>query len=455
MKNTNGISRRSFLKNSALVGALGTIGAASPAILTSCSGGSSDSKLQPLKEPGTYYVPDLVDLAKDGKELKAGVVGCGGRGSGAAFDFLNSGNGLTITALGDTFQERVDDLANQLKNERNIDIPADKRFVGLDSYQQVIDSGVDVVILATPPLFRPIHFKYATEKGKHSFLEKPICVDPVGYRTIVATAKQAAAKNLCVITGTQRHHERKYVESYKKIMEGMIGEITGGVVYWNQSMLWYRSRENGWSDCEWMLKDWVNWKWLSGDHIVEQHVHNIDIFTWFSGLKPVSAVGFGSRHRRVTGDQYDNFSVDFVMENGVHLHSMCRQIDGCASNVSEFVQGTKGSWSSNGDTVIKDLAGNVIWQYDREAENTAFKQTNPYVLEHVNWINHIRSNKPIDQASETAVSNMAAIMGRESAYTGNEINWEQMTASAQDYTPADLNMGKMDMSTFTVPVPGN
>ena len=455
MKNTNGVSRRSFLKNTALVGALGTIGAASPTILTSCSGSSSDSKIQPLKEPGSFYVPDLVDLAKDGKELKAGVVGCGGRGCGAAFDFLNSGNGLTVTALGDTFQERVDDLANQLKNERNIDIPADKRFVGLDAYQQVIDSGVDVVILATPPLFRPIHFKYATEKGKHSFLEKPICVDPVGYRTIVATAKQAAAKNLCVITGTQRHHERKYVESYKKIMEGLIGEITGGVVYWNQSMLWYRSRENNWSDCEWMIKDWVNWKWLSGDHIVEQHVHNIDVFTWFSGLKPVSAVGFGSRHRRVTGDQYDNFSVDFVMENGVHLHSMCRQIDGCASNVSEFIQGTKGSWSSNGDTVIKDLAGNVIWQYDREAENTAFKQTNPYVLEHVNWINHIRANKPIDQASETAVSNMAAIMGRESAYTGNEVSWEQMTASSQDYTPADLNMGKMDMSTFTVPVPGN
>ena len=453
MKNKNGISRRSFLKNSALVGALGTIGAGSPAILTSC-GDSSDSKLKPLKEPGSYYVPDLMDLAKDGKELKAGVVGCGGRGSGAAFDFLNAGNGLTVTALGDTFQERVDDLANKLKNERNIDIPADKRFVGLDAYQQVIDSGVDVVILATPPLFRPIHFKYATEKGKHSFLEKPICVDPIGYRTIVATAKQAAAKNLCVITGTQRHHERKYVESYKKIMEGMIGEITGGVVYWNQSMLWYRSRENAWSDCEWMLKDWVNWKWLSGDHIVEQHVHNIDVFTWFSGLKPVSAVGFGSRQRRVTGDQYDNFSVDFVMENGVHLHSMCRQIDGCASNVSEFVQGTKGSWSSNGDPVIKDLAGNVIWKYDHEAENANFKQNNPYVLEHVNWINHIRANKPIDQASETAVSNMAAIMGRESAYTGNEISWEQMTASSQDYTPADLNMGKMDMSTFTVPVPG-
>lgn len=239
-------------------------------------------------------------------------------------------------------------------------------------------------------------------------------------------------------------------------MEGFIGEITGGIVYWNQSMLWYRKREKDWSEAEWMIKDWVNWKWLSGDHVVEQHVHNIDVFTWFSGLKPVSAVGFGSRQRRVTGDQYDNFSIDFVMENGIHLHSMCRQIDGCANNVSEFIQGTKGSWSTgNNETVIKDPTGKVIWKYDYEAEKVACKQTNPYVLEHINWINHIRSNQPIDQASETAVSNMAAVMGRESAYTGTQTTWEEMTASPLDYTPSDLNLGKMDMSTFVVPVPGS
>ena len=275
----------------------------------------------------------------------------------------------------------------------------------------------------------------------------------VGYRTIMATAKQAEAKGLCVITGTQRHHQRSYVESYKKVMEGMIGEITGGIVYWNQNMLWYRERQAGWSDCEWMIKDWVNWKWLSGDHIVEQHVHNIDVFTWFSGLKPVKAVGFGSRQRRLTGDQYDNFSVDFTMENGIHLHSMCRQIDGCANNVSEFIQGTKGSWNS-ATMEIKDLAGNVIWKYDAEAEKTQYKQTDPYTLEHVNWINCIRGKKPIQQATETAVANMAAIMGRESAYTGAETTWDAMTASALDYTPKDLNLGKMDMSGFTVPVPG-
>ncbi|HOV71895.1 MAG TPA: Gfo/Idh/MocA family oxidoreductase [Dysgonamonadaceae bacterium] len=452
----NNLTRRTFLKSSAMAGALGVIGTTSSAgLLTSCSGGGKSKNGNiPLKEPGSFYIPNLPDKAADGKELKAGVIGCGGRGSGAAFNFLNAANGVTIVALGDVFQEKVDSLAEKLKNEKNIDIPSNKRFVGLDAYKQVVDSGVDIIIDATPPFFRPEHFKYAVEKGKHCFLEKPICVDPVGYRTIIAAAKQAQAKNLCVVTGTQRHHQRSYVESYKKIMEGAIGEITGGVVYWNQSMLWYRERQPGWSDFEYMIRDWVNWKWLSGDHIVEQHVHNIDVFTWFTGLKPISAVGFGSRHRRITGDQYDNFSVDFTMENGIHFHSMCRQIDGCANNVSEFIQGTKGSWSTQGETVIKDLAGNIIWKYDPEAEKTNFSQTDPYTLEHVNLINCIRGNKPIEQASETAIANMAAIMGRESAYTGLETKWDTMTASPLDYTPKDLNMGKMDMSAFTVPVPG-
>lgn len=236
MKKGNGISRRSFLKSSAMAGALSAIGGGSAAtVLTSCAGGETQAGAnKPLKEPGTYYIPELPDKATDGKELKAGVIGCGGRGSGAAFNFLDAANGVTITALADTFQERVDALADKLKSEKNIDIPADKRFVGLEAYKQLIDSGVDVVIVATPPLFRPIHFQYAVEKNKHCFLEKPICVDPVGYRTIMATAKQAQAKNLCVVTGTQRHHQRSYVESYKKVMEGMIGEITGGIVYWNQ-----------------------------------------------------------------------------------------------------------------------------------------------------------------------------------------------------------------------------
>jgi len=451
----NRIDRRSFLKNSALVGgALSTVGVGSSTFLTSCSK-DTKPKFVPLKAAGTYYIPELFDMAKDGKELKAGLIGCGGRGTGAVYNFLAAANGVTVVALADTFKDKVDATADKLQKEKNITIPEEKRFVGLDAYQKLLDcSDVDVVIIATPPYFRPIHFKYAMEKGKHAFLEKPLFVDPAGYRSIVTTAKQAAAKNLAVVTGNQRHHQRCYVEAYKKVMEGYIGEITGGVVYWNDSQLWYRTREKTWSDCEWMIRDWVNWKWLSGDHIVEQHCHNIDVFMWFSGLKPASALGFGSRQRRVTGDQFDFFSVDFVMENGVHLHSMCRQIDGCDNNVSEFIQGTKGSWSSI-DQSIKDLAGNVIWKYDFEAEKAQTKQQDPYTLEHVNWINHIRSNQPIDMASDLAIANMAGVMGRESAYTGSKFEWSNAIASPLDVTPADLSLTeKMDMTGFVVPVPG-
>ena len=211
--------------------------------------------------------------------------------------------------------------------------------------------------------------------------------------------------------------------------------------------------------CSSDLKDWTNRRWLSGDMILEQHIHSIDAFIWLSGLKPASALAFGSRIRRKTGDNYDNFSTDFTMENGVHFHSMCRQIDGCTNNVSNFIQGTKGTWSGTGavagEVLIRDLDGNVIWRFDEEEEKANYKQTNPFVLEHVNLVNCIRKNTPIEQASEAAVSNMAAMMGRESAYTGLEVTWEELTASSLDLTPADLSMdGKMDMSSFVTPIPG-
>ena len=460
MKKENDISRRSFLKSSALVGAAGVLGTgAAGTILTSCNGGGEKGpQYTPLKKQGEYYIPELPDKAPDGKELKAGLIGCGGRGTGAAINFLNAANGVTIVALADTFKDRLDSCADHLKKEKGIDIPADKRYIGLDAYKKLIDEGgVDVIIDATPPLFRPYHFQYAIEKGKHAFLEKPICVDAKGYRTIIAASKMALAKGLSVVTGTQRNHQRSYVEAYKRIMDGMIGEITGGNVYWNGGMLWYKEPQPGWSDCEAMIRDWVNWKWLSGDHIVEQHVHNIDVFTWMTGLKPVSALGFGSRQRRVTGDQYDNFSVDFTMENGIHLHSMCRQISGCSNNISEFIQGAKGTWygNSGNDSVIKDLKGNVVWEFDKKAAEEEFKQNDPYVLEHVNWIQHIRANQPIVISEQTAISNMSALMGRESAYTGKIVTWDEMTASQQDYMPADISLtGRMDKSKFVVQVPG-
>ncbi len=442
------MNRRDFLQKSTMLGVGGVVGAS--ALLSACSKGNA---LTPLKQPGEFYVPELPDMAIDGKELKVGLVGCGGRGCGAIDNLIEAANGIKITALGDTFADRLEGARNGFKEKHGQEVPAENCFVGFDAYQKVIDSGVDMVILATPPVFRPVHFEYAVQQGKHAFLEKPIAVDPKGYRTIMKAAKQAQAKNLSVITGTQRHHERRYVEANKQIQAGLIGEITGGNVYWNQSMLWYRNREQGWSNMEWMIRDWVNWKWLSGDHITEQHMHNIDVFLWMSGYKVAKATGFGSRQRRITGDQYDNFSVDFEMENGVHLHSMCRQIDGCSNAVGETIQGTKGSWSSFTDE-IKDLQGNVIWKYDREAAEAQFKQHNPYVLELVDWVNHIRKGTGHEEASECGISSLVSIMGRESAYSGNTVTWDEMSKSELDYMPAVLEIADVDMSGYTVKVPG-
>jgi predicted dehydrogenase len=255
-----------------------------------------------------------------------------------------------------------------------------------------------------------------------------------------------------VITGTQRHHNREYIESYKQIQRGLIGEIVSGKVCWNTGSHWYRTKKTEWTDMEWMIRDWGNWIWLSGDHIVEQHVHNIDVFNWFSGRKPVKASGMGAHQHRNTGDQYDMFSVDFVYEDGIHVHSICRQIDGCSNNIYEFIQGTKGSWSNREG--IKDLDGNVIWKYDKEKEKSTFGQTSAFVLEHVNWVNHIRHKQPVNQAEETAISTLTAIMGRMSAYTGQDLTWDQALTADLDLLPSDLELKNVDMSAYRIPVPG-
>ncbi len=449
------ISRRDFFGCTAAIG--GSALLASTPLLSSCSGSSSD-KLKPLQEAGSYYIPQLDDKAADGRELKVALIGCGGRGTGAALNILTAANGIKLVAFADVFADKIDACVEDLK-KNGFDFSDAERFVGFDSYKKALDCGVDIALLTTPPVFRPYHFQYAVSKGVNCFLEKPVAVDAKGYRTVIAAAKQAASKKLAVVTGTQRHHQRGYVASFQKIQEGLIGEITGGNVYWNQSMLWYRNREQGWSDMEWNIRDWVNWTWLSGDHIVEQHVHNIDVFMWMmGGAHPIKATGFGSRQRRITGNQYDNFSVDFEFANGVHLHSMCRQIDGCSDIVDEFVRGTKGWWSSQ-DFAIRDYSGNILWQFDEAASEAQFAQNNPYVLEHVDLVNHVRSGEPLDQATETANSTLAGIMGRESAYTGKLMEWDAMVALDQDLLPGEpdaLTLGDLDcVKNLVIPVPGN
>ena len=443
----NKMNRRDFLQRSTILGVGGIVGVS--ALASACKG----PKYVPLRNPEDYYIPELPDKAIQGREIKVGVIGCGGRGSGAIQNLFDAADGIRLTALGDVFPDKIENFRKMAAEQLGQEVPEENCFIGFDAYQKVIDSGVDMIIDTTPPVFRPDHFKYAVQKGVHSFLEKPVAVDAKGYRTMMAAAKQAQAKGLCVVCGTQRHHQRPYVEAFRKIQEGYIGEITGGNVYWNQGMLWYRNREKGWSDMEWMIRDWVNWKWLSGDHIVEQHVHNIDVFLWMSGYKVAKATGFGARHRRITGDQYDQFSIDFEMENGVHLHSMCRQIDGCSNAVGEIIYGTKGSWNSF-DHEIKDLDGNVVWKFDNEKAETEFQQHNPYVLEHVDLVNHIRKGEPIDEATACAMSTLAGVMGRTAAYTGDTVSWDDMSQSEMYYLPEKLEIGPMDMSGYTVQVPG-
>jgi len=372
--------------------------------------------------------------------------------TGAAQNFLNAGPNVSIVALGDMFPDRLKSCREVLKEKFNQNITDDNCFIGFDNFQKVIGAGVDMVIIATPPAFRPAHFKAAVDAGKHAFLEKPLAVDPVGVRSVIASSKKALSQGLCVITGTQRHHQRVYIEGYKQIQSGLIGEIVSGNIYWNTGELWHRAKDPKWTDMEWMIRDWVNWTWLSGDHIVEQHVHNIDVFNWFSGLKPEKAVGFGARQRRPSGDQYDMFSVDYVYEKDIHVHSMCRQINGCNQNVSERILGTKGIWKSNG--IITDLNGNELWKYDAEKAKADFQQNDPFVLEHVNWINHVRSNTPICLAEETANSTLTAIMGRISAYTGTEVTWSEIMSLDMNLLPDNPELKDMDMKQFAVAVPG-
>ena len=449
----NSLNRRDFLTSAAVVGATGTLGAG--ALFSSCGGGGTkEPELVPLRPRDEWNLTTdhLPDRAVEGRELKVGLVGCGGQGSGDLMSLLSVADGIKVTALGDTFKDRIDGCRNRLRDRFNQEVPDEMCFVGFDAYEKVINADIDMVMLITPPGFRPQQFKAAVDAGKHVFMEKPLAVDPVGVRSIMMTARQADTQGLCVINGTQRRHSRRYMEGYKQVQSGLIGDIVSGNVYWNQSKLWHRDKEAGWTDTEWMIRDWVNWCWLSGDHITEQHIHNIDVFHWFSHLKPERCVGFGARQRRPTGDQFDMFSVDYVYEGGVHLHSMCRQIDGCANNVSERIQGTKGVWTNNG--VITDLQGTELWKFDSEKEEAEYEVRNEFALQFVNWVTRIRTNNPINQAEETATSSLAAIMGRISAYTGTQVTWEQVMAMDLDIVPKDLSLRNMDLSQFPVPVPG-
>ncbi|MGW8315522.1 MAG: Gfo/Idh/MocA family protein [Bacteroidales bacterium] len=445
MGSKNKTSRRRFIGNSAAIG-IGAIGAAQ--LLKSCTTNETISAVAG---------PEFLSTAPDGEPLRAGVIGCGGRGTGAAVNFLDAGPNLSIVAIADVFQDRIDKFRSDLKEQRSYEIPDSACHVGFDAYKKVLEADVNYVILATPPYFRPEHFQACVEARKNVFMEKPVAVDPVGARAVMAASKQAEAAGLCVGTGTQRRHQWSYNNTLAQIRAGMIGDITATHVYWNQNKLWHNNNQPGWTEMEWMIRDWVNWIWLSGDHIVEQHIHNIDVSNWFVGNAPVEAVGMGSRLRRVTGNCYDNFSVDFVYDKNVHMSSMCRQIDGCATSVSEQTRGTKGYvFTDNRNTgLIYDTAGNLLYEYSPEMNADGEPVDNdPYVQEHIDLITAIRTGKQVVEAEETAKSNLTAIMGRQSAYTGKKVTWEEMMGSDLKLGPeGEIKLGPVDVNK-TVPIAG-
>ncbi len=452
------LSRKKFLSYSAAAGVTGALSVSGLSVLNSCKGPNGGEAAavtyEPLQSDIPVYIPDLSgSKAVAGKPLKAGIIGCGSRGSGAALNFLNSADDVTISVMGDIFEDRLEGLRKHLKEQKGIEVKDSDVHYGFEAYKKVIDSDIDLVIIATPTVFHPDHLKYAVDQGKHVFCEKPAGVDPVGCKKVLAACKTARAKGISIVTGTQRHHDRAYVEGYKRVRDGYIGRIVSANVYWNQGGPWFFTRKPGMTDMEYMLRDFFSWNWLCGDHVLDQLVHNVDVFTWFSHLKPVRVTGMGSRLRRTTGDIYDNFSADIVYEGNVRVHAAARQIDDCANDIGETIFGTKGSWNSY-EHAIRDLDGNIVWQYDFKKQEAEHPQRDPYVLEHMNLVNSIRTGKPICLAETTAISSLACIMARESAYTGKQFTWDDMMASELSLLPKKLHLGNVGMENFPVPIPG-
>lgn len=378
-------------------------------------------------------------FAQGSDRLKVGLIGAGGRGVGAAIDSYNADKSTVLWAMGDAFADRITGAEGTLKNEMKDRYQvADRKFVGFDAYQKVIDSGVDVVILTTPPGFRPGHLRAAVAAKKHVFMEKPVAVDAPGVRSVMESSIAAAKAGLCIVAGTQRRHDVAYREAMKRIHGGEMGDVVACYAYWNQGGLWMHVRKPEWSDLEWQMRNWLYFTWLSGDHIVEQHIHNMDVCNWAMNGHPVKATSLAGRQVRTDaayGHIFDHFATEYEYANGVKMLSMCRQIDGTASRVSEHIVGTKGT--SNGNTSIK---GEKNWRWEGE-------RPNPYMLEHRNLINAIRGGKPINEGQQVAESTMTAILGRMSAYTGQEVTWEQAMASNESLMPTKLEFGA------TIPVP--
>ena len=391
-------------------------------------------------------------FASGSDQLKVGLIGCGGRGTGAARDILRASKQVQLVAMADLFRDRLDGSLNYLLNkERNknndrVDVEDDRCYVGFDAYQKLIASDVDIVILATTPHFRPMQFEAAIAANKHVFMEKPVAVDPTGIRLVIATAAEAKRKELSVVTGTQRRHEARYLALMDRIHSGEIGEIVSARCYWNQGGLWVKEQKPTWTDMEWQIRNWLYFTWASGDHIVEQHVHNLDVCNWAIGSHPIKCFGMGGREVRTApkyGHIFDHFAIEYEYPNGVVMQSYCRQIDGCMGRVAEAIHGSTGrTWSDGRDAYI---LGKRPWKF--EGDNPY-----PYVQEHKDLIASITGNGTyLNEAKRVAESTLTAIMGRMSAYTGKELTWEAALNSELDLSPPAYEFGSLPTQEVAVP----
>ncbi len=393
----------------------------------------------------TVKIPGAWAAGSD--EIRVGVIGCGGRGSGAVENVLNAAPGVRLVAAGDLFPDRLkDSLENLKKLGDKAAVPPERQFTGWDAYEKVLATDVNYVILATPPAFRPIHLKAAIAAGKNVFTEKPVCVDATGYKTVLEAYAEATKKGLGVVAGTQRRHHAAYIEAMKRVQDGAIGEIVAARAYWNQGGLWNKPRQPGWSDVEYQIRNWLYYTWLSGDHIVEQHVHNLDVVNWAMAGIPTRVVGVGGRQARTApeyGQIYDHFGNDYEYSNGVHMMSMCRQQPGTPGWVAETLVGTKGTLETQ-DGRRYEITGPNAWKWQGEF-------TNPYQQEHTDNIAAIRAGKPLNELKQVADSTLTAIAGRHAAYTGKVISFEQLVAEGENLMPEHLDFGPMPVAPVAVP----
>jgi len=367
--------------------------------------------------------------------VKVGLVGCGGRGKGAAKQACSTKGNVKLIAVADVFEDKAQSAAAEIKaslssdKQTRVGVDADHTFSGFDAYEKLLQSGVDLIILATPPGFRPGHFEAAVKAGKHVFMEKPVAVDAPGVRQVLEASKLAKEKKLKVGVGLQRHHQASYLETIKRLQDGMIGDFVAFRAYWNGGGVWEPplKREDAKSEMEYQLRNWYYYNWLSGDHIVEQHIHNLDVCNWVLGKTPLRANGMGGRQFRTDkryGEIYDHHFVEFEYEGGARVFSQCRHIPNCWNSVSEWVQGSKGSADINGVIQTKD-------------EQWKFRSANPdpYQVEHDDLFAAIRTDAEYNEADNGAYSSLTSIMGRMATYSGQIIEWQDALNSELSLMP--------------------